>query len=110
MALADVLVKWDTSARRSWRQEMVRRFRTGPTHYRLGQLYQTLSLLPQAVRELRQPRRSIPVGLDRYTNDRRPLCQPGGLDSAVDAYAKQVDVSPNHADSHGEIYFLRAGR
>ena len=85
---------------------------SGSAHYRLGQLYQTLSLLPQAVQEFETAATLTPlVGLDRlYETIGGLYVNQADFDRAVDAYAKRVDVNPNNADAHrklGEIYFLQ---
>ena len=85
---------------------------SGPAHYRLGQLYQSLSQLPPAVQEFETAASLDPlVGLDRlYETIGGLYVNQANFDSAVDAYAKRVDVNPNNADGHrklGEIYFLQ---
>jgi tetratricopeptide (TPR) repeat protein len=114
MALADVLV--DTGhiaeAEQALKETIEAIPDSGPAHYRLGQLYQTLSLLPQAARELETAASLDPlVGLDRlYETIGGLYINQANFDRAVDAYVKRVDVNPNHADAHrklGEIYFLQ---
>ena len=85
---------------------------SGAAHYGLGQLYQTLSLLPQAVQEYEKAVALDPlVGLDRlYETIGNLYVNQANFDRAVDAYAKRADVNPNNADAHrklGEIYFLQ---
>jgi tetratricopeptide (TPR) repeat protein len=85
---------------------------SGPAHYRLAQLYQSRSLLPQAVQEFETAAALDPlVGLDRLYETIGGLhVSQANFDSAVDAYARRVDVNPNNVDAHrklGEIYFLQ---
>lgn len=85
---------------------------SGLAHFRLGQLYQALSLLPQAVQEFEMAVTLDPLaGLDHlYETIGGLYVNQANFDSAVDAYAKRVDVNPNNTDAHrklGEIYFLQ---
>jgi tetratricopeptide (TPR) repeat protein len=85
---------------------------SGQAHHRLGQLYQTRSLLPQAVREFETAARLDPlVGLDSlYLTIGGLHASQADFDGAVDAYVKRIDANPNHADAHkalGDIYFLQ---
>ena len=114
MALADVLadIGRTAEAEQALKETVQAIPDSGPAHYRLGQLYQSLSLLPQAVRELETAAALDPlVGLDRlYETIGGLYVNQANFDSAVDAYAKRVDVNPNNADAHrklGEIYFLQ---
>jgi tetratricopeptide (TPR) repeat protein len=114
IALADVLA--DTGRTAEAEQALKDTVRaipdSGPAHHRLGQLYQSLSLLPQAVQEFETAAALDPlVGLDRlYETIGGLYVNQANFDSAVDTYAKRVDVNPNNADAHrklGEIYFLQ---
>jgi tetratricopeptide (TPR) repeat protein len=69
-------------------------------------------MLPRAVHEFETAVTLDPlVGLDRlYETIGGLYVNQANFDSAVDAYAKRVDVNPNNADAHrklGEIYFLQ---
>jgi tetratricopeptide (TPR) repeat protein len=84
----------------------------GQAHYRLAQLYQSRSLLPDAVREFARAAALDPlVGLDRlYETIGGLYANQAKFDSAVSAYLIRIDASPNNADAHktlGEIYFLQ---
>jgi tetratricopeptide (TPR) repeat protein len=85
---------------------------SGQAHYRLGLLYQSHSLLPQAVREFEAAAALGPlVGLDRlYETIGAVYASQASFDNAVAAYLKRIEVNPNNADAHkslGEIYFLQ---
>jgi tetratricopeptide (TPR) repeat protein len=85
---------------------------SGQAHYRLGQLYQTRSLLPEAVREFEAAASLDPlVGLDSlYLTIGGLHANQANFDRAVAAYVKRIDVNPNNADAHkalGDIYSLQ---
>jgi len=85
---------------------------SGQAHYALGQVYQNLSFLPQAVREFEESATFDPlVGRDYlYQTIGGISVNQANFDGAVKAYAKRIDVNPNNAESHrklGEIYFLQ---
>jgi len=85
---------------------------SGQAHYRFGQLSQSRSLLPQAVREFEAAAASSPlVGLDRLYESLGGLyANQASFDDAVGAYLKRIDANPNNAGAHkalGEIYFLQ---
>jgi tetratricopeptide (TPR) repeat protein len=114
IALADVLLEAGSSdeAERALTGTIAVIPGSGHAHYRLGQLFQSRSLLPQAVREFEAAAALDPlVGLDRlyetiggiYTNQ-------ASFDQAIGAYLKRIDANPNNGDAHkslGEIYFLQ---
>jgi tetratricopeptide (TPR) repeat protein len=85
---------------------------SGQAHYRLGQLSQSRSLLPQAAREFEAAAALGPlVGLDRlYETIGGLYANQASFDDAVRAYLKRIDANPNNAGAHkalGEIYFLQ---
>jgi tetratricopeptide (TPR) repeat protein len=85
---------------------------SGQAHYRLGQIYQTRSLFPQAVREFQAAAALVPlVGLDRlFETIGGVYVNQADFDHAVAAYLKRIDVNPNNPDAHkslAEIYFLQ---
>jgi len=114
IALADVLI--DTGrfaqAEQSLKETVQAIPDSGLAHYRLGQLHQTLTMLPQAVHEFETAAGLGPlVGMDRlYETIGGLYANQADFDRAADAYATRVDVNPNNADAHrklGEIYFLQ---
>ncbi|MEO8257887.1 MAG: tetratricopeptide repeat protein [Acidobacteriota bacterium] len=114
IALADVLVDAGrpADAEQALKEALASIPDSGALHYRLGSLYQTLSLLPQAVRELEAAAALDPlVGLDRlYETIGIIYSNQADFDAVVGAYTRRVDVNPNNADGHrrlGEIYFLQ---
>jgi tetratricopeptide (TPR) repeat protein len=84
---------------------------SGQIAYRLAQLYQRQALLPQAAKAFHDAESFGPVvGRDYfYQSWGSLLVNQADFDSAIDAYAKRVDVNANSAEAHrqlGEIYFL----
>jgi tetratricopeptide (TPR) repeat protein len=114
LALADVLVDAGklTEAEDALESAIAAIPDSGRAHYRLGQLYQSQSLFPQAVRELEAAARLTPlVGLDRlYETIGAAYSHQADFDRVVSAYLKRIDANPNNAGAHkslGDIYFLQ---
>jgi tetratricopeptide (TPR) repeat protein len=86
--------------------------RSGQVAYRLAQLYQRQSVLPNAAHAFADSETYGPiVGRDYfYQAWGGLLVNQADFDRAVAAYVKRVDVSANSAEAHrqlGEIYFLQ---
>lgn len=86
--------------------------RSGQVSYRLTQLYQRQSLLPQAAKAFQDSEAFGPVvGRDAfYLAWGSLLVNQADFAGAVAAYSKRIDVNTNSADAHrqlGEIYFLQ---
>jgi tetratricopeptide (TPR) repeat protein len=86
--------------------------RSGQVVYRLAQLYQRQSQLPQAAQAFADSERFGPiVGRDYfYQAWGSLLVNQADFDGAVTMYLKRVDVSANSAEAHrqlGDIYFLQ---
>jgi tetratricopeptide (TPR) repeat protein len=86
--------------------------RSGQISYRLAQLYQRQSLLPQAAQALQDSEAFAPiVGRDRFYQEwGRLLVNRADFDGAVAAYTKRIDVNANSGEAHrqlGEVYFLQ---
>ena len=86
--------------------------RSGQVSYRLAQLYQRQSLLPQAAKAFQDSEAFGPVvGRDTfYLTWGSLLVNQADFAGAVAAYSKRIDVNTNSADAHrqlGEIYFLQ---
>ncbi len=114
LALGDVLAdaKKPVEAKQAFADAVQAIPDSGQAHYRLGQLSQSRSLLPQAVRELEAAAALSPlVGLDRlYETIGGLYANQASFDDAVGAYLKRIDANPNNAGAHkalGEIYFLQ---
>ena len=114
LALADVLVEAGRAAEaeQSLKDTIQVIPDSGAAHYRLGQIYQTRSLPPQAILAFETAATLTPlVGLDRLDETIGGLyVNQANFERAVDAYVHRVDVNPNSADAHhklGEIYFLQ---
>jgi tetratricopeptide (TPR) repeat protein len=114
LALGDVLVdaKKPAEAEQAFADAIQAIPDSGQAHYRLGQLFQSRSLLPQAAREFEAAAALGPlVGLDRlYETIGGLYANQASFDEAVRAYLKRIDANPNNAGAHkalGEIYFLQ---
>ena len=86
--------------------------RSGQVAYRLAQLYQRQSVLPNAAHAFADSETFGPiVGRDYfYQAWGSLLVNQADFDRAVAVYVKRVDVSANSAEAHrqlGEIYFLQ---
>jgi tetratricopeptide (TPR) repeat protein len=85
---------------------------SGQAHFRLSRLYQSKSLVSNAVAELEQAASCSPlVGLDYLYETLGGLyATQADFDHAVTAYRKRTDVNPNNSEAHrklGEIYVLQ---
>ena len=85
---------------------------SGQRLYRLSQVDQRQSLLPQAVQALKESEAFGPlIGRDHfYQSWGSLLVNQADFDGAVAAYAKRIEVNPNSAEAHrqiGEIYILQ---
>ena len=114
LALADVLIEAGRAAEaeQSLKETVQVIPDSGAAHYRLGQIYQTRSLPPQAVLAFETAATFTPlVGLDRLDETIGGLyVNQANFERAVDAYVHRVEINPNSADAHhklGEIYFLQ---
>jgi tetratricopeptide (TPR) repeat protein len=114
LALADVLVEAGqvVEAEHVLEETIALLPDSGGAHYRLGQAFQALSLLPRAVQEFEVAAALDPlVGVDRlYETIGGLYSNQASFDAVVGAYVKRIDANPNHADGHmklGEIYFLQ---
>ena len=114
LALGDVLAdaKKQVEAEQAFADAIKAMPDSGQAHYRLGQLSQSRSLLPQAAREFAAAAALDPlVGLDRlYETIGGLYANQASFDDAVGAYLKRIDANPNNAGAHkalGEIYFLQ---
>jgi tetratricopeptide (TPR) repeat protein len=112
--LADVLLEEGrtSEAERELKQSLDAGIRSGQIHYRLAQLYRRQSLLPQAVRELEASAAfEAVVGRDYFYQMLGSIrVDQTEFDAAIAAYARRIDVNPNHGEAHrqlGEIYFLQ---
>ena len=112
--LSDVLVsdRRLAEAERELIQARDAGLRSGQIAYRLAQLYERQSLLPQAAAAFQDSESFGPVvGRDRfYRESGSLLVNRADFDGAVAAYAKRIDANANSAEAHrqlGEIYFLQ---
>jgi len=85
---------------------------SGQAHFRLSRLYQSKSLVSNAVAELEQAASCSPlVGLDYLYETLGGLyATQADFDHAVTAYRRRTDVNPNNSEAHrklGEIYVLQ---
>jgi len=85
---------------------------SGQAHFRLSRLYQSKSLVSNAVAELEQAASCSPlVGLDYLYETLGGLyTTQADFDHAVTAYRRRTDVNPNNSEAHrklGEIYVLQ---
>jgi tetratricopeptide (TPR) repeat protein len=85
---------------------------SGQAHFRLFRLYQSKSLVSNAVAELEQAASCSPlVGLDYLYETLGGLyATQADFDHAVAAYRRRTDVNPNNSEAHrklGEIYVLQ---
>src|SRR5262249_24909920 len=85
---------------------------SGQAHYRLARLYQSESLVSNAVTEFEQAASCGPlVGLDYLYETLGGLyATQGAFDRAATSYRKRTDLNPNNSDGHrklGEIYVLQ---
>jgi len=85
---------------------------SGQVMYRLAQVYERQSLLPQAAKAFQQSEAFGPmIGRDYfYKAFGSLLVNQADFDGAIAAYTKRIDVNPNHGEAHrqlGEIYFLQ---
>jgi tetratricopeptide (TPR) repeat protein len=114
IALADVLVASGqrADAEQALKETIALIPGSGQAHYRLGELYESESLVANAIVEFERSASCGPlIGLD-YLYDRigRLYATEADFAHAADAYRKRVDVNPNNADAHrrlGEIYALQ---
>ena len=86
--------------------------RSGQNAYRLAQIYQRQTILPQAAKAFQDSESFGPVvGRDRfYQSWGSLLVNQADFDGAVTAYTRRIDVNANNAEAHrqlGEIYFLQ---
>jgi tetratricopeptide (TPR) repeat protein len=84
---------------------------SGQAHHRLAQLYQSESLVADAVAEFEIVVTCAPlVGLDHLYDTLGGLyATQANLSRAINAYRRRLDVDPNSADAHlelGQIYAL----
>jgi tetratricopeptide (TPR) repeat protein len=114
IALADVLVAAGkaSDAERLLAETLRLMPESGLAHYRLAQLYQSESRVPDAIAQFEQAAACSPlIGLDHLFETIGGLyLTQADFDHAVAAYRKRVDVNPNNADAHrklGEIYALQ---
>lgn len=114
LTLADVLFASGrpAEAERELKDAIAAFPKSGRAHFLLGQLYQSQSLLPQAVAELQATDAWPPiVGRDRlYQTLGSLLVNQADFDRAAAVYAKRIDVNPGSAEAHrqlGDVYFLR---
>jgi tetratricopeptide (TPR) repeat protein len=114
LVLADVLVDAgkSTDAEQALASAIEAIPDSGQAHDRLGQLYQSRSLFPQAIREYEAAAALTPlVGLDRlFDTIGGAYSNQADFDHVVSAYLQRIDANPNNADAHkslGEIYFLQ---
>jgi tetratricopeptide (TPR) repeat protein len=112
--LADVLVsdRRLAEAERELAQAADSAGRSGQIAYRLAQLAQHQSLLPQAAAAFRDSESFAPViGRDYfYQSWGSLLVNQADFDGAVTAYQRRIEVNGNSAGAHrqlGEIYFLQ---
>ena len=85
---------------------------SGQAHFRLFQLYQSRSLVSNAVAELEQAASCSPlIGLDYLYETLGGLyATQADFDHAAAWYRKRTDVNPNNSEAHrklGEIYALQ---
>ena len=85
---------------------------SGQAHFRLSRLYQSKSLVSNAVAELERAASCSPlVGLDYFYETLGGLyATQADFDHAVTAYRRRTDVNPNNSEAHrklGEIYVLQ---
>ena len=111
MTLVDVLVS-ERRYSEAERELTMTGTPSGQRLYRLSQVYQRQSLLPQAVEALNESEAFGPlIGRDYfYQSWGSLLVNQADFDGAVAAYAKRIDVNPNSAEAHrqiGEIYILQ---
>jgi tetratricopeptide (TPR) repeat protein len=111
MTLVDVLVS-ERRYSEAERELTTSRTPSGQRRYRLSQVYQRQSLLPQAVQALKESEAFGPlIGRDFfYQSWGSLLVNQADFDGAVAAYAKRIEVNPNSAEAHrqiGEIYILQ---
>ncbi|HEY1302253.1 MAG TPA: tetratricopeptide repeat protein [Vicinamibacterales bacterium] len=111
MTLADVLVS-ERRYSEAERELIMTGTPSGQRLYRLSQVYQRQSLLPQSVQALKESEAFGPlIGRDYfYQSWGSLLVNQADFDGAVAAYTKRIDVNPNSAEAHrqiGEIYILQ---
>jgi len=85
---------------------------SGQAHYRVARLYQSQSLVSQAIAEYERAALCSPlVGLDSLYETLGGLyATQADFDRATAAYRKRTDVNPNNGEAHrklGEIYVLQ---
>jgi tetratricopeptide (TPR) repeat protein len=114
IALADVLVEVGrlSEAERALQDTLQTIPDSGQAHERLGQLYQTQSLHPEAVREFERAATFDPIaGQDHLFEMIGALyANQANFDATVTAYRKRIAVNPNNSEAHrnlGDIYFLQ---
>ena len=114
LTLADVLAddRRLAEAERELEQARAAGARSGQISYRLAQLYERQSLLPQSVQAFHDSEGFGPVvGRDYfYRALGRVLVNQADFDGAVVAYTRRIEVNPNSAEAHrqlGEVYFLQ---
>ncbi|HVZ19643.1 MAG TPA: tetratricopeptide repeat protein [Vicinamibacterales bacterium] len=114
IALADVLVAAGKpgEAERVLKETVQAMPDSGLAHYRLGQLYQSQSLVPPAIAEFERATTCSPmIGLDHLFDTIGGLyVTQADFDRAVAAYRRRIDVNPNNGEAHrklGEIYALQ---
>jgi tetratricopeptide (TPR) repeat protein len=114
IGLADVLIAAHRSmdAERALKDTLLAIPDSGQAHERLGQLYQGLSLHPEAVAEFEKAARFNPIaGQDHlYETIGALYANQADFDATVGAYLKRIEVNPNNGEAHrklGEIYSLQ---